>query len=185
MSRIPAIDPAQATGKTAELFTLMKSKLGVAPNLMRTFGQSPAVLESYLGFKNSLSAGILSAKVREQIALAVAQTNACDYCLAAHSLIGKGLGLSPDEIADARRVEAREPKTDLLLKFAVAVVESRGHVSDETLSVVRSAGATDGEIVEVVAHVAFNILTNYTNHVAQPVVDFPTAAALLSRAQVA
>ena len=185
MSRIPALDPRQATGQTAELFTLVKSKLGVVPNLMRTFGQSPAVLEAYLGFKNSLATGILSARTREQIALAVAQTNACDYCLAAHSLIGKGLGLSPDEIAAARRVEAGEPKTDALLKFAVAVVASRGLVADDTLAAVCAAGASDAEIVEVVAHVAFNILTNYTNHVAQPVIDFPKAAALLNHAQVA
>lgn len=183
MSRIPAIDPTHATGKTAELFTLVKSKLGVVPNLIRTFGQSPASLESYLGFKNSLSAGILSAKVREQIALAVAETNTCDYCLAAHSLIAKSVGLSPDEIADARRTQASEPKANALLKFATAVVEYRGLISDDTLAVVRSAGATDAEIVEVVAHVALNILTNYTNHVAHPVVDFPKAAALLSRAQ--
>jgi uncharacterized peroxidase-related enzyme len=178
MSRIIAIDPSAATGKTAELFTAVKSKLGVVPNLMRTFGQSPATLEAYLGFSGTLATGVLSAKVREQIALAVAETNACDYCLAAHSLIGKGAGLTPEAILAARRVTATDPKTDALLKFATTVVETRGLVSDDALTAVRVAGASEAEIIETVAHVALNILTNYTNHVAQTDVDFPKAAAL-------
>ena len=178
MSRILAIDPSTATGKTAELFTAVKSKLGVVPNLMRTFGQSPATLEAYLGFSGTLATGVLSAKVREQIALAVAETNACDYCLAAHSLIGKGAGLTPEAILAARRVTATDPKTDALLKFATTVVETRGLVSDDALTAVRKAGASEAEIIETVAQVALNILTNYTNHVAQTVVDFPKAAAL-------
>lgn len=178
MSRITAIDPTTATGQTAEFFTAVKSKLGLVPNLMRTLGHSPATLEAYLGFSGALAHGALSAKTREQIALAVAETNACDYCLAAHSLIGKGAGLTPDAILAARRVTAIDPKTDALLKFAVAVVETRGLVSDGALAQVRTAGVSDAEIIETVAHVALNILTNYTNHVAQTVIDFPKAAAL-------
>jgi uncharacterized peroxidase-related enzyme len=178
MSRITAIDPTTATGQTAELFTTVKSKLGIVPNLMRTFGQSPAALEAYLGFSGALGQGVLPAKVREQIALAVAEANACDYCLAAHSLLGKGAGLSPDAILAARRGAAVDPKPDALLKFAAAVVETRGLVSDEALAQVRTAGASEAEIIETVAHVALNILTNYTNHVAQTVIDFPKVAAL-------
>lgn len=181
MSRINALDPLHATGKTAELFAAVKSKLGMVPNLMRTFGHSPAALEAYLGFSATLGTGVLSGKAREQIALAVAETNSCDYCLAAHSLIGKGAGLTPDAIADARRLHATDAKVGALLQFAAAVVESRGLVSDAALAAVRSAGATDAEIIETVAHVALNILTNYTNHVAQTVVDFPKAAALPTR----
>ncbi len=178
MSRITALDPAVATGKTAELFTGVKSKLGKVPNLMRTLGQSPAALEAYLGFSRTLAAGILPAKTREQIALVVAEQNGCDYCLAAHSLIGQGAGLSPTAITDARRAVAAEAGTDALLKFASAVVANRGLVSDDTLAAVRAAGASDAEIVETVAHVALNLLTNYTNHVAQTAVDFPRVGAL-------
>lgn len=178
MSRIPALDPLHATGKTAELFAAVKAKLGVVPNLMRTLGQSPAALEAYLGFSSVLATGVLSAKVREQIALSVAETNSCDYCLAAHSLLGKGAGLTAEAIVDARRLKATDAKTDALLKFAAAVVTARGLVADSAVATVRAAGASDAEIVETVAHVALNILTNYTNHVAQTVVDFPRAATL-------
>jgi uncharacterized peroxidase-related enzyme len=178
MSRINALDPAQAVGKNAELFAAVKSKFGVVPNLMRTLGQSPAALEAYLGFNGALAHGVLPAKVREQVALTVAEANACDYCLAAHSLIGKGAGLPPDAILAARRGHAADTKTDALLKFAAAVVEARGPVADDTLAAVRAAGATDAEIIEVVVHVALNVLTNYTNLVAQTEVDFPKAVAL-------
>jgi uncharacterized peroxidase-related enzyme len=178
VSRIIALDPVTATGKTAELFTAVKSKLGVVPNLMRTFGHSPAALEAYLGLKATLGSGVLPARVREQIALTVAELNACGYCLAAHSLMGKGAGLTADAIFAARRAEAEDAKIDALLKFAALIVESRGHVSDDALAAVRAADVNDAEIIETVAHVALNILTNYTNHVAQPVVDFPRAAPL-------
>lgn len=178
MSRITAIDPAQAAGKTAELFTAVKSKLGVVPNLMRTLGQSPAALEAYLAFSGTLAKGVLPAKVREQLALAIGEANACDYCLSAHSLLGKGAGLSPEAIVDARLARAEDPKVDALLTFAATVVNARGVVADEALAAVRSAGASDAEIIEVIAHVALNTLTNYTNHIAQTVVDFPKAPAL-------
>jgi AhpD family alkylhydroperoxidase len=127
---------------------------------------------------SGLATGVLSGKVREQIALSVAETNACDYCLAAHSLLGKGAGLTPEAIVDARRLRANDPKADALLRFAAAVVEFRGLVSDDAVAAVRSAGASNAEIVEIVAHVALNILTNYTNHVAQTAVDFPKAEPL-------
>ena len=130
---LTALDPTTATGKTAELFAGVTSKLGRVPNLMRTFGHSPATLEAYLGFSSTLSTGALSAKTREQIALAVAETNACDYCLAAHSRIGQGAGLTPEAILAARRVTATDPKSDALLKFAAAVVETRGLVSAHAL----------------------------------------------------
>lgn len=178
MSRITAIDPAQAAGKNAELFSAVKSKLGVVPNLMRTLAHSPAALEAYLGLGATLSKGVLPAAVREQLALAIGEANACDYCVAAHSLLGKGAGLSPVAVMGARLARAEDPKVDALLKFAAAVVAERGLVSDEAVAAVRAAGAGDAEIIEVVAHVALNTLTNYTNHVAQTAVDFPKAAAL-------
>lgn len=176
--RIPAIDPAAATGASIPLFTAVKSKLGVVPNLMRTFAQSPAVLEAYLGFSSTLTKGVLPAKVREQLALAIGEANGCEYCLSAHTLLGKGAGLTPDAILAARQGEAADPKVGAILRFAADVVASRGRVSDEQLAAARAAGVTDAELVEVVAHVAANVLTNYLNNVAQTVVDFPRAKPL-------
>ena len=178
MNRIPTIDPISATGQTAQLFAAVKSKLGVVPNLMRTFAQSPATLEAYLGFSATLAKGVLPALVCEQLALTVAEANGCDYCLSAHSLLGKGAGLTSDTIESARRGESADPKVAALLKFAQAVVASRGQVSDEVVVAARSAGVSDVEIVEVVGQVALNVLTNYLNNVARTTIDFPRAKPL-------
>lgn len=173
MNRLPQIDPALATGKAQQLLGAVKSKLGLVPNLTRVLANAPAALEGYLQLSTALSGGTLSAKVREQLALVVAQSNACDYCLSAHSFIGGKLGLAADQILDARRAIAATAKDDALLKLAAAIVAERGQIADSTLAEARAAGVSDAEIVEVVGAVALNIYTNYLNHVAGTVVDFP------------
>jgi AhpD family alkylhydroperoxidase len=117
----------------------------------------------------------LSPQLREQIALAVAQENDCDYCLAAHTALGRSVGLSDEAIRDSRRGASPDSKTDAALRFARLIVEKRGRVSDEDVARVRYAGHTDAEIAEIVANVAVNIFTNYFNHVAETEVDFPPA----------
>ncbi|MGH8047806.1 MAG: carboxymuconolactone decarboxylase family protein [Chthoniobacterales bacterium] len=173
MNRIHQPDPTQATGKTKQLFGAVESKLGFVPNLMRVLGNSPAALEGYLGLNSTLAGGVLPAKLREQIALAVAEINGCGYCLSAHTVLGGLAGLTPDDILAARSASAANAKSDAALKLARAVTLQRGHIADSDLHAARSGGLGDAEIVEVVQHVALNILTNYTNNVARTVVDFP------------
>src|SRR5262249_13131493 len=156
----------------------VQGKLGMVPNMMRALGSSPAALEAYLQLSGSLGKGLLSAKEREQISLAVSQANECDYCLAAHSTIGRMVGLTADQIRDSRLGVAVDSKTDALLKFSRKVVESRGHVDDKDVEELRELGFSEGEVVEAVANVALNLFTNYFNHVAQTDVDFPKAPAL-------
>ena len=140
---------------------------------IETLAAAPAALEAYLNMSAALSTGGLDAKLREQIALTVAQANSCEYCLSAHSAIGKMVGLKPEEVAASREAHAADPKRQAGLQFAQAVVVERGEVSDDALARVRAAGYGDGEITEIVANVAINVFTNYFNHVAQTVVDFP------------
>ena len=115
MNRITQLDPATATGKTKQLFDGVQAKLGIVPNLFRVFGNSPAALEGYLNFSGALATGVLSAKVREQIALAVAEMNYCGYCLSAHTYIGGKVGLNENEITAARKVEAPDEHTAAIL----------------------------------------------------------------------
>ncbi|QQS40383.1 MAG: carboxymuconolactone decarboxylase family protein [Acidobacteriota bacterium] len=172
MQRINAIKHEVATGKTRELLDGVKAKLGFVPNMMATMASSPAVLEAYLNFGDALGSS-LSAKVRERIALAVAEINGCEYCAAAHSAIGKMSGLSEDEIESARRGGSEDPKADAAVKFAKALVVSRGHASTAEYDAVKNAGHSEKEISEIVANVALNILTNYFNITAGTEVDFP------------
>lgn len=173
MQRINAIDPATATGRAKELLDGVQAAMGVIPNLMKTLAHSPAALEGYLNLNKALAHGVLSPKLREQLAIAVAQDNSCDYCLSAHTFLGKRAGLGPDELAAARQGASDDQKAAAGLKFAKTIVQQRGQVSDEELAAVRQAGYTDVEITEIVGHVALNVLTNYFNVVAQTDVDFP------------
>jgi uncharacterized peroxidase-related enzyme len=175
MSRIQQIATETASDRARTLLDAVKNKLGLVPNMTRAMANSPAVLDGYLQFSGALGKGTLSAKVREQLSLAVAQANGCDYCQAAHSAIGKMVGLTAEQIRDSRQGSAVDPRTDALIRFALEVVQTRGRVSDATLDDVREAGFDDGVIAEVVAHVALDVFTNYFNNVAQTDVDFPKA----------
>ena len=181
MSRIQAVNPAEATGKAKELLNAVQAKIGMTPNLMKTLAQAPAALEGYLNFSGALSGGVLSAKFREEVALAVAQANSCEYCLSAHSAIGKMVGLKPEEIAASRQSHSADAKQNAGLQFAQAIVVLKGEVSTAAIEAVRAAGYSEAEITEIVANVALNIFTNYFNHVAQTEVDFPHVSVALAQ----
>ena len=172
-SRINPVDPAVAEGKAQELFVAVKAKMGSVPNMMKTMAHSPALLEGYLAFSGALGKGLLRPAVREQLALVVSQANGCEYCLSAHSLLGKHAGLAPEQIVSARKGEAQDPKAQAALSLARNLIDRRGDVSDEQLAAARETGLSDGEIAEVVGHVALSTLTNYFNQLAHVDVDFP------------
>jgi len=172
MNNLELINPETATGKAKELLDAIQNKLGMVPNLFRALANSPAALEVYLGF-GALDHGSLSPALREQIALTVAEINNCAYCLAAHSALGTMVGLSKEQVLDSRRATASDSQTATALRFAKAVVEKQGRASEEDLDQVRAAGFTDGDITEIVTHVAKNIFTNYFNHITQVEIDFP------------
>jgi uncharacterized peroxidase-related enzyme len=154
-------------------FDAIEKHLGVVPNMMRTMAQSPRVLEGYLALSGALSRGLLPVTLQEQIALAVAETNACNYCLSAHSALGRKAGLSDDQLAASKEGQAADTKANAALQVAVAVLERRGGVSDQEFARVRDAGFSDGEIAEIITHVALNVLTNYFNRAADTEIDFP------------
>ena len=181
MSRIPAINPDHATGQAQRLLQGVESKLGFAPNIMRTMANSPAVLQGYLDFSSALSKGSLSPKFREQVALAVSEINNCQYCLTAHSAIGQSVGLSEEAIGDSRRGESPDTKEATALAFTRNVVENRGWVSDEDVAKLRKVGFSQGDIVELIANISLTLFTNYFNHVAETEVDFPAVSKLEAR----
>lgn len=175
MSRIPVpatIDAAPAASQTA--LGQVEKQLGSAPNLFRLAAKSPAALEGYLGIFGALGKGQLAPATRERVALAIAEYNGCNYCLAAHTYLGTNLArLSAEEIAANRDGRSTDAKADAAVRFALSVAKSRGHVSDADLASVRAAGYDDAEVIEIVQHVALNVWTNYLNSVAETEIDFP------------
>ena len=142
--------------------------------MAKVLASSPAALKTWLESIRALAGGQLDPGLRERIALGVAEANACGYCLSAHTYVAKHVTrLSDEAIGESRRLFSTDPKVDAALRFAQTVLETRGGVSDADVEQVRAAGYADGEIAEIVAHVALNVLTNYVNRVAATEIDFP------------
>jgi uncharacterized peroxidase-related enzyme len=179
MSRLPTPATIETSPAAAQpLLAAVQKQLGVVPNLFRLVGNSPAALEGYLGLNGALGKGELEPATRERIALAVAEVNGCDYCLSAHTYLGKNLAkLSEAEIAANRDGSSTDSKADAAVRFAVKLVKARGHVSDADVQAVRKAGYNDAQLIEIVLHVALNTLTNYVNEVAKTEIDFPVVTA--------
>ena len=173
MPRINPVNPEETDAKTAATLKAVHKKLGVLPNIFTTFAQSPVALNSYVQLGECLAGGRLTARLREQIALAVAQENACQYCLSAHAAIGKGVGLGNEDIEQARAGGASDAIDNQITLFALKVARSRGEIRDADLAAVRQGGLDDGLIVEIIANVALNVMTNYLNKVAGTEIDFP------------
>lgn len=177
MSRIPAIDPATAAGDAKALLDAVQTSLGVTPNFIRVLANAPAALEAFLGLYVIAGKGVLDHLTRERIALAVAEQNACAYCVSAHTAIGRKAGLSAAEIEAARRGTSADAKAAAAVAFAGALVASTGAVSTAELAAARSA-LNDAELVEVIAHVALNIFTNIVGKASGVEIDFPRVALL-------
>jgi AhpD family alkylhydroperoxidase len=179
MSRI-AIPQSIETSPTSSqpLLSAVKQQLGSVPNLFRVLGNSPAALEGYLGLSGALNKGTLDAKTRASLAIRVAELNGCDYCLSAHTYLGKQLNKLDDaELAANRGGHSTDGKATAALQLASEIVRARGHVSDAALQAARAGGLDDAQLIEVVLHVALNTLTNYVNTVAATEVDFPPVPA--------
>lgn len=176
MPRLKVIDPATATGRSKEIFE--GPLAGKHFNILKGLANSGAGFQAYLALSGALKEAALTTQERELVALLMAELNSCDYCLAAHSSAGKRLGLTEDQMLDARNGTATDPRHRALLAFTTALHEKKGFVSDEDLEDFRSVGYDDGHIVEVIATYALNLYTNYFNHVNETPVDFPAAPAL-------
>lgn len=178
MSRIsiPTVDNSVEASKP--FLAAVHKQLGVVPNLMKLVGHSPAALEGYLSLNGALGKGALNVQLRERIALAIAEYNGCDYCLSAHSyLASHAAKLSSVEVEAARAGRSEDARTEAALQFALRVVQSRGRVSDADVATVRLAGFDESAVIEIVANVAVNVLTNYINNVALTDIDFPVVQA--------
>ena len=175
MSRIQTPASIDAAPTAAQpLLAAVNKQLGMVPNLFRVVANSPAALEGYLGLNGALAKGALDARTRERLALAVAELNGCDYCLSAHTYLGKNLAhLDDADMAANREGGSTDPQAAAAVRFAAKVVHARGHVSDADVQAVKAAGYSDAQVIEIVAHVALNTLTNYINVVAGTEVDFP------------
>lgn len=173
MNRISLIDRNDTTPERKQLLDEVQGAFGTTPNMFRAAAHSPAALRSMWAAFGALGGGVIGTALGEQIAVAVADRNRCDYCLAAHTALGRKAGVSADALKAAQGGESAEPKTQAALRFALKLVDRRGQVDAADLQAMRQAGFDDEAIVEVLAHVALNLYTNYLNVALAVPVDFP------------
>lgn len=173
MARVAVIDPKTATGEAKQLLDAVQGNLGMVPNFIRVLANSTAALRAFLGLHAIAGTGSLDPKTRERLALAVAEQNACQYCVSAHTAIGRKAGLDNQEMLANRLGRSSDAKAEAALTFARALVEDAGRVSASEFEAVRVAGHSDAEIVEIIAHVAMNVFTNLLGKATQVEIDFP------------
>lgn len=178
MAYIHPLDPAQAEGKSKELLEAVKARLGKASNILRTMAHAPTVLEGYLAFSGALSKGTLPGQLIEQIALLVAQTNGCEYCLAAHTAISNRMGLLAEGARQTRMAKSEDEKTQAVLTFTSRVLGQKGAATEGDISLLRIAGFYDNQIVEILGVIGLNMFTNYLAKVAGTETDFPRVASV-------
>ena len=173
MSRINVIDQHNANTEQKALLDAIQGQLGMVPNFLKVFANSPVALQAFLGLHGVANAGSLTPQTRERIALALAQQNTCEYCLSAHTAIGRKAGLTGDEIAAARAGSSEDAKAAVAVKLARSLVEHKGDITTAELVEAREAGYTDADIVEIITHVGMNLLTNILGKASRVDIDFP------------
>ncbi len=173
MSRIKIKEPSDSTGSHAELFSQINEAFGTVPNMFKVIGNSEAALESMWRSFGALGKGKLGAKLGEQIAVLVADMNRCEYCLSAHTALGRKAGASEDEMRAAQAGESSDPRTQAALLFSRKIVQNKAAINSNDIDEIKAAGFNDEEIAEILAHVALNIFTNYTNISFEVPLDFP------------
>lgn len=173
VARVPLVDLTAASGSVRTVLDQIHGAFGATPNMFRAVANSPAALQSMWAAFGALGGGVIGAALGEQIAVAVANRNACDYCLAAHTALGRKAGVSGDDLAAAQSGESADPRTAAVLRFALKLVNERGQVDATDVQALRDHGWSDEHIVEIVAHVALNLFTNYVNVALAVPVDFP------------
>lgn len=178
MARLNVVTPGQASGATKELYDAITRAVGGVPNIYQGIGNSPAALEGVLQLGEALKKGGLTSAEIEAIKLAVSEVYGCEYCLAAHTLLGRKAGLTDAEVIDARRGTSRSPRVGALVAFVRAALEPRARVTDDDLAVLRAAGFNDAQITETLLVMAQTVFTNLFNRVHRTPLDFPAAPKL-------
>lgn len=177
MARLKPIGFDRTTGRVRQLLQEVRSTVGMVPNLLLVMANSPVVLEGYLSLNRALERGVLSERLREQMALAIAEQHRSEYWVAGHVALGRAAGLSDEEIMDARGGRSSSGKVQTALRCACRMIAGGGDLADEDWGRLRAAGYGDREITEIVAWICVNTFSDYFAQATQTEIDFPKTIA--------
>jgi uncharacterized peroxidase-related enzyme len=182
MSKVPLLPNADSPQKSREILEATQARIKMVPNLYRALAASPAALQSYVQFAETLNGGVLSAKYRESLAVAIAEANRCQYCLSAHTAIGKMTGLKDEALIQARTAHSDDPKLQAILQLARKMVVQRGQLAHGDFEAAQQAGITHAEFAEIAAHIGLHTFSNYFNNLVETDIDFPVVTLNLAAA---
>jgi uncharacterized peroxidase-related enzyme len=172
---VPTREDVNATNQA--IFDNLEKAVGFVPNLFATYAYSDNALKNYLEFSNAKTS--LKAKEKEVVNLAVSEVNNCEYCLSAHTAIGKMNGFTDDQILNLRAGKAPfDQKLDALAKLAKNITENRGNTDSEILENFFNAGWTKENLIDTISLVGDKTISNYINNTTRIPVDFPVAEPL-------
>jgi uncharacterized peroxidase-related enzyme len=159
------------------IFDNLQKSLGFVPNLYAYYAKNETALADYLAFQNRKST--LKAKEREVINLITSQINGCNYCLSAHTAIGKMNGFTDEQVIELRKGQASfDLKLNALVKFTASTVENRGNATEEVKKAFFDAGFTEANLIDVVIVIGDKVISNYIHNLTKFAIDFPLAPEL-------
>jgi uncharacterized peroxidase-related enzyme len=178
MSRLSVPNLESDTGPSGQIYAQIKKAIGSVPNTFAAIAaHGPAALKAVLAADAVLTAGTLTKRDQETVKLIISGVAGCDYCVAAHSQLGKLAGLKPDELKNIRDGKPTgDAKRDALVGFVRRLAQSSGTVSDEDFAAIRAAGYSDGQLVEISLAFATTVFTNVFNRINDTEIDFPAVA---------
>lgn len=168
---------AEVSETNQHLFDNLQKGLGMVPNLYAYFAKNDTALADYLALQNRKNT--LTGKEREVINLVVSQVNECEYCLAAHTVVGGLQGFTPEQIVEIRQGNVQfDNRLDALAKFVKATVIDRGKPEAAVVDHLLSAGYSEANLIDIIIVIGDKTISNYLHGITGLPVDFPAAPTL-------
>jgi uncharacterized peroxidase-related enzyme len=167
-----SLDNAEPRAKAA--LEGVRMGLGFIPNMYANMANSPGMLETYgMGYKAFRGDGGFTPAEQEVVFLTISHENGCEYCVAAHSMVGEKMSGVP--AADLKALRSGLPLPDAKLQalsvFTRIMVASRGKPARQDVQAFLAAGFSEKQVLEIILAIAVKTISNYSNHVFHTAVD--------------
>ena len=146
--------------------------LGWIPNLHGVLAESPAALSAYKSLGDMFTTTGFSADELTVIWQTINVENECHYCVPAHTAVAKMMK-AQDSISEAIRAgnPLGDAKLQTLRETTLAMVQNRGHLSEDQLTAFFAAGYSNKHLLDILVGLAQKTISNYANHLADTPLD--------------